>query len=94
MKNNNIETIVVIIAILHLIKNKNTKVRVKTDSQYVEDLYNDNYLTKNKVKYENYALLFFVNLNSKVTNHGVPGFSLKIKHMPGHSQDFGNLEID
>ncbi len=60
MKNSNAETMAVIIAILHLINNKVFKIRVKTDSQYVADVYNGNYLTQsnpNLIKYENYDLI-------------------------------------
>ncbi len=98
IKNNNAETMAVIIAVLHLVKNKIVKIRVKTDSQYIADLYNGDYLSQtnqNLIKYENYELLsFFVDLRAKLENYGIHDFSLKIEHVPGHSLDFGNLEVD
>ncbi len=45
--------------------------------------------------YENYdALEFFVGLRDKIKSKGYPDFDLKVSHVPGHSVDFGNLEID
>ncbi len=56
----------VILAILYLIKNWASKVQVKTDSQYLADLYNGKYLVQsnqNLLKYENLdVLMFFVDL--------------------------------
>ncbi len=81
---------------LHLIRNKISK--VKMDSQYVSDLQNGDYLTQanqNLFKYENYELLsFVVDLSSKLEKYGILDFSLKTEHVPGHSLDFGNLEVD
>ncbi len=88
----------VVIAVLHFIRNKITKIRVKTDSQYIVDIYNGDYLmqaNQNLIKYENYDLLsFFLDLRSKLEKYGILDLSLKTEHVPGHSLDFGNLEVD
>ncbi len=88
----------IVLALSHLVRNKISKIRIHTDSQYFSDLYNGGYLTltnPNVYKYENFETLeFFLGLDKKLKTKGVTNFNLQVVHIPGHSTDFGNLEVD
>ncbi len=98
VKNNKAEVLAVQLAVTHLINNGISKIHVRTDSQYFADLFNENKLSENNQNltgYENYDVLeFFVGFGDKIKSKGYPDFNLKVSHVPGHSVDFGNLEID
>ncbi len=98
IKNNKAETMAIILAILYLIRNRVGKIRIKTDSQYLADLYNGGYLHQthqNLQKQENLdILMFFIDLLAQTKLHNPANFKLKIEHIPGHAVDFGNLEAD
>ncbi len=98
IKNNAAEVMAAKMAVAHLIQNRIYKIHLVTDSQYLADLYNGKYLHKDNpsiYSYENYdELEFFVGLPEVVRVKGWGNFDLKISHCPGHSIDFGNLEVD
>ncbi len=87
-----------VIGVINLINDKQFKIRVKTDSQYLVDLYNEKQLTSNNanvIKYQNYDVSsFFVNLEDRVKSKNTENFQLLIEHVPGHTMDYGNLEGD
>ncbi len=59
LKNSRAEALAVVMAIVNLIKDKQFKIRVKTDSQRITDLYNEKRLTLNDaniIKYQNYDI--------------------------------------
>ncbi len=98
IKNNKAEVLAVQMAVIHLINNGISKIHVRTDSQYFADLFNENALSENNrnlTGYKSYDVLeFFVGLGDKIKCKGYPNLNLKVSHVPGHSLDFGNLEVN
>ncbi len=68
------------------------------DSQYIADPYNCGYLNEdntNLIKYDNFDLFaFFIYPNTKMSDHVVQNLDLEIEDVPGHTLNFGNLEVD